>query len=243
MASKVTIKYGNTTISEFTDSKTVTLPTNGKLMGGGDITVTLDNSRLPAGYTEVEYIESSGTQYIDTGLTPNNSLNIDMKVYDTSYTQNSGIIGIYTSISGTVRRLFFGKESSTTCNFGYLGNFYSLNANLDSLKSVQIDCQSGIQTVKIDGTTYHTGTISGILSFSQTLPLFARKNIVDSTETIVKTSCKISYVTITNNNVLSRIFIPCYRKSDSVAGMYDMVNKVFYTNSGTGTFLVGPDVN
>lgn len=27
---------------------------------------------LPSGYTELEYIESSGTQYVDTGVVPNN---------------------------------------------------------------------------------------------------------------------------------------------------------------------------
>lgn len=38
-------------------------------------------------------------------------------------------------------------------------------------------------------------------------------------------------------------FIPCYRKADLVAGMYDRVNDVFYANAGTGSFIVGPDVN
>lgn len=40
-----------------------------------------------------------------------------------------------------------------------------------------------------------------------------------------------------------RDFVPCYRISDNVAGMYDMANGVFYTNSGSGSFTVGPDVN
>jgi hypothetical protein len=35
---------------------------------------------------------------------------------------------------------------------------------------------------------------------------------------------------IWENNVLVRDFIPVYRKSDSVVGMYDSVNDVFYTN-------------
>lgn len=30
------------------------------------------DSRLPSGYTELKYIESSGTQYVDTGVVPNN---------------------------------------------------------------------------------------------------------------------------------------------------------------------------
>ena len=44
-------------------------------------------------------------------------------------------------------------------------------------------------------------------------------------------------------DVLIRDMIPCYRKADHVIGMYDLVNDVFYTNSGTGTFYKGPDVN
>ena len=38
-----------------------------------------------------------------------------------------------------------------------------------------------------------------------------------------------------------RSFYPVYRKSDSKPGMYDIVNGVFYTNQGTGEFLVGPN--
>ena len=44
-------------------------------------------------------------------------------------------------------------------------------------------------------------------------------------------------------DVLIRDMIPCYRKADQVIGMYDLVNDVFYTNSGSGTFYKGPDVN
>lgn len=38
-------------------------------------------------------------------------------------------------------------------------------------------------------------------------------------------------------------FIPCYRKSDNVIWMYDLVGKQFYTNSWTWTFSKGADVN
>ena len=36
---------------------------------------------------------------------------------------------------------------------------------------------------------------------------------------------------------------PCIRKSDGAPGMYDIVNDVFYTNSGTGTFTTGPFID
>lgn len=36
--------------------------------------------------------------------------------------------------------------------------------------------------------------------------------------------------------------IPCYRKSDSVIGLYDTVSKTFLVNAGTGSFTKGADV-
>ena len=58
----------------------------------------------------------------------------------------------------------------------------------------------------------------------------------------VKSKAKCYYAKIWEDDVLVRNFIPCYRKSDNEPGLYDTVNKVFYTNSGTGEFLVGPEV-
>ena len=53
-----------------------------------------------------------------------------------------------------------------------------------------------------------------------------------------------------DRNVLMRHFVPCVRESDGKPGMYDLCGSIcpltdspFYTNAGTGEFLVGPDVN
>ena len=54
--------------------------------------------------------------------------------------------------------------------------------------------------------------------------------------------CLFYYARIKVNSILVRNMIPCYRIADNIAGMYDTVNNVFYTNQGTGTFIVGPDV-
>lgn len=37
--------------------------------------------------------------------------------------------------------------------------------------------------------------------------------------------------------------VPCYRKSDTEIWMYDLINDVFYTNQWTWTFTKWPDVN
>ena len=98
---------------------------------------------------------------------------------------------------------------------------------------------NGVQT-KV--SSVYTGT-------SESLPIFAWR-YVDGYTTVsaiytFPDSCfaKIYSVKFSEQGNLLRDMIPCYRKTDNVAGMYDIVNDVFYTNQGTGVFAVGADIN
>ena len=50
---------------------------------------------------------------------------------------------------------------------------------------------------------------------------------------------------ILQNDVLVREFVPVYRKSDSVVGLYDIQNGVFYSNANNSgdDFTAGPNVS
>lgn len=41
------------------------------------------------------------------------------------------------------------------------------------------------------------------------------------------------------NNKLVLNLLPATRMSDSVVGMYDTISNSFFTNSGTGDFIIG----
>lgn len=56
-------------------------------------------------------------------------------------------------------------------------------------------------------------------------------------------SGRIYGLILIKNDMLVRNMIPARRDSDGELGMYDMVNNIFYTNSGTGEFIDGPVVN
>ena len=51
-------------------------------------------------------------------------------------------------------------------------------------------------------------------------------------------SCKV-----TQNGTPYFDFVPCYRKSDWVAWVYDLINDVFYTNQWSWDFKKWPPVN
>lgn len=53
---------------------------------------------------------------------------------------------------------------------------------------------------------------------------------------------KVYSCEIFEDDTLVRNYVPCYRVSDGVIGLYDLVNNVFCTNIGTGTFIKGEDV-
>ena len=52
----------------------------------------------------------------------------------------------------------------------------------------------------------------------------------------------VSYFKITVNNEVKREMFACYRKSDKIAGMYDIITNTFYTNAVSGTFTAGPEI-
>lgn len=78
-------------------------------------------------------------------------------------------------------------------------------------------------------------------SISYSPRLFARnfKNISNETNPL---PCKIYSFTVYENGSPIRDFLPAYRIEDGEIGMYDLITENYYTNSGSGVFLKGPDV-
>ena len=62
-------------------------------------------------------------------------------------------------------------------------------------------------------------------------------------ETTFYTQARLYFLKIWDEEKLVRNYIPVRRIEDNTLGLYDMLNRVFYTNSGTGNFIGGPDVN
>lgn len=197
---------------------------------------------LPPEYQEVEYIQSSGTQYIDTGFFCNQDTGIIADIQQVSYDGNWRVwIGSLqtTSDGNWVHLGQASRDKGLRFSWGAGAGTYvytSISSSDFNRHTYQID--KGELT--IDNTTTYTLTNSYEFTTSpSTIVLFADKKGSTITE---YSSIKIFYCKLYDNNVLIRNLIPCYRKSNNEIGMYDTVNGVFYTNQGTGTFLKGNNV-
>lgn len=178
-------------------------------------------------YIELEYIESTGTQYINTGLT----------------SKGRGITTVELKVSPSqtnIDRAFFGEYSNSVIELGQLGSKW--RTNVSGTATNLIVNEARVWSVSTGGGWYVDGVRSGsdligTGESSVTMRLFGRfyNGSMDK-----NASCKIYYCKIWESGVLKRDFIPVIKKSDNTIGMLDKVNNVFYTNQGTGTFITGP---
>ncbi len=186
---------------------------------------------IPSEYQKVEYIQFTGTQYIDTGVIPSDHKTEVKFDFDTLETE---------VLFGTLSGMYY--YSFTPYNNQYWWGTYGPNGGQTSNGT----WSTGIHTlvyngenhsIVLDGTTLGSGTRLE----SPTSLLIGRRY----EEQQYYLSGKIYYFIIIDNSTgqIVRNMIPCYRKSDNVIGLYDLINRNFYTNSGTGTFNKGNDLN
>lgn len=182
---------------------------------------------LPSGYTQVEYIESSGTQYVDTGFKPNQDTRVVMDVQIPDNSPTFCLFGTRYSVSS--QRYEF---VNTSTNFHSAYNTSAGTGGASTTGRIQIDKNKNVTT--LDGEPFGTLTYSAF-QCATSMMLFATKinGDVGLPGAALLYSCQIY-----DNGTLVRDFIPCTNTS-GVAGLYDVVNAVFYTDAAGGTFTAG----
>ena len=182
---------------------------------------------LPSEYTAVDYIESSGTQYIDTGFKPNQN---------TRMTANIDILSTigYTNVGGA--------RDGNTNQFHIIitpGNYFDARYSSSSkgvtttlIGKHNFDFNKNTLIID-DGTYIFTSTT---FQSQYNAYIFAVNNAGSATQ---NANYKLYNMEWYDNGTLIRDYIPCYRNSDNEVGLYDLVNDTFYTNQGTGVFTYG----
>lgn len=180
-------------------------------------------------YTRLEYIEFTGTQYIDTGFSVNQNTQLIMKIKSCT-SSNNYPFGSQESDSNGNLKLFWvsnnqigwGNQTSTT-------ELFDLNNNL----TCDINFNKG--SLEINGSTVWTPSQE---IFQSGLNLYLGKinntyNSIDFVFVGLVYSCQVY-----DNGVLIRDYIPALRY-DGIAGLYDSVNDTFYTSNSDKNCIAG----
>lgn len=193
---------------------------------------------------EVEFLESTGTQWIDTGVAPTIA-DITRVVADLSF------VGISTSVNNIVfgshidvpaySRLFAFVDASGKARVAY-GSAYSGTVAVNSGTRYSFDAVfgQGNSYLDVSGTrsSAGSGTVGVLPSVGMALFACRYRDTVISPVSIRLYACEIHI-----GGVLVRDFIPVRVGSGSsaVGYMYDRVSGALFRNAGTGAFVIGPD--
>jgi len=199
------------------------------------------SKRLPYD-AEVEYIESTGTQWIDTGFAFQDDF--AWEICFSGIKSEETIFGGRTASIRTsiLYQPYFGISNNTAIPIaGY--NAQSTPFQLSDLRNgthtVKMSVKTNTATVLVDGNVvYDNVSFSGEYISGVTQALFADN--FGNGDIREYSTAKVYALKMWQNGVLVRYFIPV--RKGGVGYMYDRVSKQLFGNQGSGNFIVGPDV-
>ena len=196
-----------------------------------------DLNYVPKEYQKAEYIESTGTQYVDTGVIANQDTGFEIKFKTNNIISTSSWGTLFGARqSSTVKELqltTYANYSTGTLRYG-AGKGYA--ADIGSLDSIQtVSLKNKVYT----GNSGSTQQLTGDFTTPVPLTIFA---LNQNGDVVQYGSLRLYSFKLYNGNNLVRNYIPVYKKSDNTIGLYETIEGKFYTNQGTGTFEKGKNI-
>lgn len=180
-------------------------------------------------YQQIEYLESTGTQWIDTGFYPNEHSLMEIKFI----CRRGGVAYIKEPSVSNAWGIWNTSEAKT--NLYYPGT--DIFPSDISSQQPNIVILGPVSTTVNQVTSEHNNTVFQYNSTS--VGLFTAW---DNGRHLDYCRGRIYYAKFYKDNVLVHNFVPVRDKNDVVC-MYDKVTQRFFYNQGTGQFVAGPVVS
>ena len=185
-------------------------------------------------YKVVAWLESSNSdQFINTLYVPTDTTGARIRASISAVASGNGVpMGCRTSAN----RFFYANLAKSTMKFGYGWNTYSSGKGTYTYgdftrQSLNFKNERKYRIIDQNVSANISTTLNEI---GYPIFLFGENSSGNRAD---KNTNRISNAQISEGSDIVRNYIATVR-SDSVAGMYDATNKVFYTNNGTGTFTI-----
>lgn len=190
---------------------------------------------VPDEYQLLLYIQSSGTQYIDTGIAINYALQKIEQRAIAQYTTSSS----NRELMGANGYGFWGKSATDKLEsaVGTAGGAITESALVKNYVSLMTNPQGRAVLFTINGTQY-SATASTLANNNYAVYVFAIGGRGGAAASFFGSAKVYEYEIIINDESAAHL-VPCKRRADGVIGMYDLVNEQFHANAGTGTFTAG----
>ena len=193
---------------------------------------------------EIEYLESTMTQYIDTGAVPTNTTEFELSCYydnDVGYPTGENIFGMRYLLGAQWRYSISNYKAINGCGYAAFGNNRRAQTTEIGIHEYIFSYKNGIfsnghnisKSIDISNDVPPITPIPSSWSLWLFAGNFPNEDYMDGTKG------KVYYLKIWDNGVLVRDFIPV--RVGDVGYMFDRVSCKLFGNQGTGQFILGAD--
>ena len=207
-----------------------------------------DRHVLPLELQEVAYIEQNGSAYINTGITPNDNTQMDLRFY-TTCTSNFYCAGAMDEYS----KVIFAQDGAEN------GSLVSATVNSSrSIATTQGDRwarTSAGQTYDISLLTQDDSYSYSIRNVDENIGFTSGKSYgsIDGTtapicifalnsKSVISGTNRLYRMQIKKDGLLVRNFAPCRNTRTGEVGLFDLVQNKFYGSANSRTFTAGANV-
>lgn len=201
------------------------------------------NPLVPDGYTQLEYIESTGSQYLRADIPISINANIYVKFSTKTSANDSNLLGgrysdgsedltiWLNTASNKGIAIHYPIDSESSTNTGWIYH----NVEVDKPINLKITPEkiyvNGVRVYQFnENRTAFSSALNGYV--------FARNQAGTAT---ANGKFKIYYIKTWVQGSGAQFLVPVYRESNNRIGMLDVLNNDFYFNRGTGEFVRGAD--
>lgn len=209
-----------------------------------------DLSLLPSGYEPLEYLEATGTQYIEINVNIPKNSNFSFEYKFKATTNRNDKYAVFGSYPDDIRATQYSYDSVNHnivfgSNVGSVGTSGGWSCFLNSTVDVKI---SNLQ-VEYFKTDYDGNIIHYLTPLVRNIKYNLTKfSLFKTYETGVRSLGvgAFNYILFKVDDEFKFNLIPCLRKSDNKPGLYDLCGSIcpltgtpFYINAGSGEFIGG----
>lgn len=200
-------------------------------IGEGKV-MTVTDYLLSKGYQTCEYIQSSGTQYIDTEILVDDSYG-----YYVDFNQVGSGDEIILGVCGQGDSRWCLNSNVFVCNLSW--NTIYTAGTIDGRHEVWMNFMNNrMRFMNNSGMSQITETLSSSATTYSVLIFAAHWR---STSVSLYSNTQLFQLKISKENSLVRDYYPVYSQVSGEIGLYDLVSDRFFNNKGTGRFIKGPD--
>lgn len=188
--------------------------------------------QAPDRYKRVQYIETSGTQYLNTGIPLNSKYDMEMTWQATRFINDTWASGIWSGLGGPMIHL-----AGTQANLLAAAYTIDKTTGIDS-NEVSIPFDTDVHTTycyKDKGIWIDDESTLKPADYEMNLPSNANFLVGRRTNGFYWSGRIYSFVFKNNGQIMAE-FIPVYDTQNEEYGMFDAVSGTFHGNLGSGAF-------